>query len=106
MFASPYGFALAGYYRELLTNPLLPKFVAEWKWSAPGVLTAVFYAVVLGGTWRVIRHGRKIALYDKLALVLLVVSAVMALRSIIWFGLAAVIVLTPLVDNMLGATSR
>ena len=105
VFASPYGFALAGYYRELLNaNPLLPKFVAEWKWSAPGVLTAVFYAVVLGGTWLVIRHGRKIALYDKLALVLLVVSAVMALRSIIWFGLAAVIVLTPLVDDVLGAT--
>jgi hypothetical protein len=28
----------------------------------------------------------------------------MALRSIIWFGLAAVIVLTPLVDSALGAT--
>lgn len=104
VFASPYGFALADYYRELLTNPLLPKFVTEWKPSSPGVLTAVFYAVLLGGMWLLIRHGRKVPAYDKVALALLAVSAVMALRSIIWFGLAAVIVLTPLVDEALRAT--
>jgi hypothetical protein len=104
VFASPYGVVLASYYRDLLTNPLLPKFVAEWKWSTPGVLTAVFYAVLLGGLWLLVRHGRKLAAYDKVALALLAVSAVMALRSIIWFGLAAVIVLTPLVDCALGAT--
>jgi hypothetical protein len=104
VFASPYGFALAGYYRELLTNPLLPEFVSEWKWSAPGLLTAVFYAVLLGGLWLLVRHGRKVAAYDKVALALLAASAVTALRSIIWFGLAAVIVLTPLVDEALGAT--
>ncbi|MDQ2967048.1 MAG: hypothetical protein M3R37_01860 [Actinomycetota bacterium] len=103
VFASPYGFALADYYRELLTNPLLPKFVAEWKLSTPGVLTAVFYAVLLGGLWLLVRHGRKVAAYDKVALALLAISAVMALRSIIWFGIAAVIVLTPLVDDALGA---
>jgi hypothetical protein len=102
IFASPYGFALADYYRELLTNPLLPKFVSEWKLSTPGVLTAVFYAVLLGGLWLIVKHGRKVAAYDKVALALLAVSAVMALRSIIWFALAAVIVLTPLVDDALG----
>jgi hypothetical protein len=104
VFASPYGFSLAGYYRELLTNPLLPKFVAEWKPSTPGVLTAVFYAVLLGGLWLLVKHGRNVAAYDKVALALLAASAVLALRSIIWSGLAAVIVLTPLVDDVLGAT--
>jgi hypothetical protein len=104
VFASPYGFALGDYYRELLTNPLLPKFVAEWKWSAPGVLTAIFYAVLLGAAWLLFRHGRRLAAYERVAVALLAVSAVMALRSIIWFGLAAVIMLTPLVDEALGAT--
>ncbi len=104
IFASPYGFALAGYYRDLLTNPLLPRFVAEWKPSTPGVLTAVFYAALLGGLVLLAKYGRKIALYDKVAVALLAVSALMALRSIIWFGLAAVIVLTPLVDHLLGTT--
>jgi hypothetical protein len=82
----------------------LPKFVAEWKPSAPGVLTAVFYAVLLSSLFLLAKYGRTVPLYDKLALVLLAISAVMALRSIIWFGLAAVIVLTPLVDHALGAT--
>jgi hypothetical protein len=104
VFASPYGVALAGYYRDLLTNPLLPKYVAEWKVSTPGVLTAVFYAVLLAGLVLLAKYGRKVALYDKVALALLGVSAIMALRSIIWFGLAAVIVLTPLVDDVLGST--
>ena len=104
IFASPYGVALADYYRDLLTNPLLPKFVAEWKVSTPGVLTAVFYAVLLAAVVLLAKYGRKVALYDKVALTLLAVSAIMALRSIIWFGLAAVIVLTPLVDDALGST--
>jgi hypothetical protein len=104
LFASPYGVALAGYYRELLTNPLLPKFVAEWKPSAPGVLTGGFYVVLLGGVFLLVKYGRKVPLYDKVVLGLLAVSAVLALRSIIWFGLGAVIVLTPLVDDALGAT--
>jgi hypothetical protein len=104
IFASPYGFHLVGYYRELLTNPLLPKFVAEWKASSPGLLTATFYFVLLVGTWLIGRHGKRLPLYDKLALGLLAVLALSSLRSIIWFGLAAAILLTPLVDNVLGAT--
>jgi hypothetical protein len=104
VFASPYGAELAGYYRDLLTNPLLPKFVAEWKTSMPGALTAAFYAVLLGGLVLLAKYGRKVPLYDKVALALLAVSAIMALRSIIWFALAAVIVLAPLVDDLLGAT--
>jgi hypothetical protein len=102
--ASPYGIALADYYHDLLTNPLLPKFVAEWKVSAPGVLTAVFYAVLLGGGVLIARYGRRVALYDKVALAVLAISALTALRGIIWFALAAVIVLTPLVDDALGRT--
>lgn len=104
VFASPYGAELGGYYRDLLMNPLLPKFVAEWKTSTPGVLTAVFYAALLGGLFLLVKYGRRVPLYDKVALTLLAVNAIMALRSIIWFGLAAVIVLTPLVDDVLGAT--
>jgi hypothetical protein len=104
VFASPYGTDLGWYYRDLLMNPLLPKFVAEWKTSTPGVLTAVFYAALSGGLFLLAKYGRKVPLYDKVALALLAVNAVMALRSIIWFGLAAVIVLTPLVDDVLGAT--
>jgi len=102
--ASPYGAELGGYYRDLLMNPLLAKFVAEWKTSTPGVLTAVFYAALLGGLFLLVKYGRRVPLYDKVALTLLAVNAIMALRSIIWFGLAAVIVLTPLVDDVLGAT--
>jgi hypothetical protein len=45
-----------------------------------------------------------VPLYDQVALALLAINAMMALRSIIWFGLGAVIVLTPLVDDLLGAT--
>jgi hypothetical protein len=104
VFASPYGAELGGYYRDLLMNPLLPKFVAEWKTSTPGVLTAVFYSALLWGLFLLVKYGRRDPLYDKVALPLLAVNANMALRSIICFGLAAVIVLTPLVDDVLGAT--
>jgi hypothetical protein len=104
VFASPYTLELGSYYRRLLTNPQMSKFVAEWKPSTPGALTAVFYAVLLYGIWLLGRHGRHVRRFDKLALLLLAVSGLTALRSIIWFGFAALILLAPLVERSLGGT--
>jgi hypothetical protein len=98
VFASPYGFELAGYYRRLLANPLLPSFLDEWRASAPSQRTAVFFVLAFAAIWLVARHGRGLSLFERGALLLTLVSALAAIRSIVWFGLVCVVLLPPLVD--------
>ena len=101
VFASPYGFELVGYYRRLLVNPLLPSFLEEWQSSAPSQRTALFFVLAFAAIWLVARHGRTLTVFDRGALLLTLVSALTAIRSIVWFGLACVILLPPLLDRAL-----
>jgi hypothetical protein len=102
VFASPYGTDLVGYYHRLLLNPALPRFVNEWRAPVPSRATAAFYAVLLGTAWLLGRAGRKLPIQDKVIVVLLGVSALEAIRSIVWFALAAVPIVAPLLDDLVG----
>ena len=100
--ASPYGLALVGYYHRLLANPLLPKFLDEWRKSTPSRATAPFYLVLVAAAWLVLRRGHRLSLYERLALAFLALAAVDAVRSIVWFAFAAAIVLPATLDEVLG----
>jgi hypothetical protein len=100
VFASPYGFALAGYYRTMLANPLLPRFLDEWRRSTPSVATAPFYVALALAVWMVVRQRARLRTFDLLALALLAAAAVASIRSIVWFALAAVVLLAPAADGM------
>jgi hypothetical protein len=102
VFVSPYGTDLVRYYHLMLANPLLPRFVSEWQASAPGSGTAVFYVVLLAGVFWLVRRWTSTSLYEKLAFALIAVSALQAIRSIVWFGLAAVPLLAPQLDSAIG----
>src|SRR5207249_2441328 len=45
--ASPYGLALAGYYRWMLVGSPLRKYVTEWQPTTLGVGTALFFLTAL-----------------------------------------------------------
>lgn len=100
IFASPYAPDLVGYYHRLLANPLLPRFVDEWRRSTPSSRTAVFYVVLLGGVWLLARQRDLTTSYEKVAFALLALGALQAVRGIVWFGLAAVPLLAPLLDGV------
>ena len=101
-FVSPYGFSLAGYYRHMLANPLLHSFIEEWGPSTPSARTAAFYALAFAVVWLTARHGGRLPLFSRIALLLTMVAAVTSIRSIVWFGLAALVLLPQLLDPVLG----
>jgi len=100
-FASPYGLSLAGYYKHMLANPLLHGFIDEWGPSTPSMRTAAFYALAFAAVWLTALHGRRLTPFSRLVLLLTMVSAVTAVRSIVWFGLAALVLLPQLLDPIL-----
>jgi hypothetical protein len=99
VFASPYGLELAGYYRSLFLNPMLRSFIGEWKASTPGSGTALFYALAFASVWLLARNRRRLTGFETAALAAATVGGLLALRSIVWFGLAALVLLPLLLDG-------
>ena len=98
LLASPYGSAVVGYYRLMLVNPEFGKFVQEWRPSAPGATTLPFYVAAFVVVWLLGRHGMKATWFERVALIALLMAALAAGRSIVWFALAAVVIVPRLLD--------
>ena len=96
---SPYGLSLVGYYRHLLINPPFGRLVSEWTAPTPAPITALFYILAFTTVWALGRWGRKLTGFERLALLVTMASALSATRNILWFGLAAVVLLPVLLDN-------
>jgi hypothetical protein len=105
VFASPYGLSLVGYYERLLFNPLLRDFIDEWGASAPSGKTAVFFILGFASIWLLARHGSRLTAFERLALLLTLASGLLAIRSIVWFALATLVILPRVVDGILSSGS-
>jgi hypothetical protein len=96
---SPYGLSLVHYYRELLINPPFRNLIVEWTAPTPRPITALFYFLAFATVWSVGRWGRKLSTFERLALLVTLASALSATRNIVWFGLAALVLLPVLLDE-------
>jgi hypothetical protein len=96
--ASPYGGELLSYYHQMLDSPLFRDYVVEWQTSKPSGYTAIFYVMAFAAVALVARQLRHATWFELIALALLTVSAITAIRSIVWFALAATIILPALLD--------
>jgi hypothetical protein len=101
LLATPYGLSVVGYYEHLLFNPLLREYVVEWKRSTPSATTIAFYVHAAVAIWLIARHRRLLTRFEQAALVLTVGAGFLAVRSILWFALASLILLPRLVDATL-----
>lgn len=101
VFASPYGLSLVGYYHQMFVNPALRNFIDEWGASTPSHKTRLFYALAFATVWLLGRYRGRLTVFEQLALVAMLLSGLTAIRSIIWFGLAALILVPQLLDGAL-----
>jgi hypothetical protein len=100
LFASPYGFSLIGYYNRTLLNDSFGKFVTEWRPTTLSVGNAPVFVLAGGGLWLLGRVGARLSLFERLAFVAAVVSALAAVRNVGWLGLAALLVLPRAIDAL------
>ncbi len=103
LFASPYTFSLAGYYHGLLANPLITDFLQEWQPSTPSFSTAIFYLIAFVATGLVARNARALTGFEIMALIVLAIGGLWAIRDIPWFTIACMMILPILVDRELPA---
>ena len=98
MLASPYGFRLVAYYRLMLFHPPLASFVQEWRPAYASITTAGFFvaAFLVCAAWGA--HPRSISPFEAVALAVLLLSALLAVRNAVWFAFAAAVALARLLD--------
>jgi hypothetical protein len=103
LLASPYGFQLIGYYHSLLLNPAFARYVTEWWPTTFGLATAPFFLAALLAAWLAGRCPARLTRFDQGALLLMFVLALRANRSVVWFMLAALVLLPKALDGVLAS---
>jgi len=107
VFASPYGSSLLHYYGSTAFNSSFARVVSEWQHSWPSLLTLPFYVLAGAGAWLLLRNRRAVSTFEQLALLLLFVAGVAALRNMVWFSFFALIVLPlPLAQRLREVSGR
>lgn len=103
LFASPYGLSLADYYASTLFNPAFGAMLNEWMPTtlAPG--TAPFFALGLLAVWLAGRCRGAFTRFEALALLGTFAGGLLATRSVVWFALAAILLLPSALDGVLPA---
>jgi hypothetical protein len=102
VFASPYGSSLVHYYSSTAFNSSFGRVVSEWQHSWPSLLTLPFYVLAAVGVWLLLRNRRAVSTFEQLALLLLFLAGVAALRNMVWFSFFALIVLPLPLGKRLG----
>jgi hypothetical protein len=100
-FVTPYGLGMVSYYRDTLFNSALSQFATEWQATTLQPLTAPFYALLVGGVWLLASRGQRVPLFLKLTFLLTGALALLAVRNLGWFGVAALVSLPLALDEVL-----
>jgi hypothetical protein len=94
IFVNPYGTGLVSYYHSTLFNSGFRKLVTEWLpvTSSRG-WTAAFFIVTAIVVWSLWRYPDRTTLWERCLVVLLAAGAFIAIRNLVWFGLAVAMIL-------------
>jgi hypothetical protein len=102
IFGSPYGSSLFHYYGSTAFNSSFARVVSEWQHSWPSIMTLPFYVLAAACAWLLLRNRRAVTRFEQIALLLLFLAGVAALRNMVWFSFFALIVLPLPLGQRLG----
>jgi hypothetical protein len=99
LLVNPYGLSIIHYYRTTLFNRAFRNLVAEWgPVTNSTVIAAVFFVTFAIVAWSFGRHRSQTTLWERAAMLLLAAGAIVAVRNVVWFNLATVVVLPLSID--------
>jgi hypothetical protein len=98
--ATPYGLKLVDYYQSTVGNPALRAHLTEWQ--TPSAVGVWWFFPIAGAVALLALHRRRfLAGFDAGVLVLTLLASLAAMRSIVWFGYAALVLAPPLLAPLL-----
>lgn len=107
LLATPYGTGAISYYRATLLEGNLSRFVTEWQPVTTLPVVAVPFFVLAAATlWSFGRHAGRTTVFERCALIVLAAGGIIALRNVVWFSLATLIVLPVSIDLAVRSKQR
>lgn len=101
LFASPYALSLPGYYHGVLLNPGFRDFIVEWRPTALSLQTSPFYFLAFLAVWLIGKRAHRLLLFEQLVLAATIVMGLHTMRMVVWFALAALMLLPAALDAVL-----
>jgi hypothetical protein len=101
LLASPYAASLPGYYRHVLVGSGFRDYIMEWRPTSLDFPTAPFYLLAFLGIWLIGRHSDRLTRFEKVLLALTIFMGLQTTRMVVWFALAALMVMPTLLDGVL-----
>ena len=107
MCATPYGLSMPSYYRATLFNSSFRQFVTEWQpVTAIPFVAGLLLLLAAITVWSFGRYPSRTTLWERCALLALAAGAVIAVRNVPWFGLAALMLLPVSIDGAVRARTK
>ncbi len=98
--ATPYGFDVIGYYRSTIFNSAFHDYLGPWMPPLPfSWIGGPFVALAFLATALVARRWRRLTPFEVAVLAVTAVGGLEAERSIMWFALAAIVLLPALIET-------
>ena len=98
--ASPYGTDLVRYYRELLVDSPVSRYVTEWQAPSPHGYQLLFFIVAVATVVIAVWQHRRLAIYDLAVLAITLASALRSVRAVVWFALALALLMPLALDGI------
>jgi len=99
---TPYGpVETVRYYHLLLVDPPFAGRVTEWQWAEPEVKTIAFYALFAIAALVVWLGRRRLTGFDVAVLALTFAGGLTAIRGIVWFALACMVLVPVAIGHKL-----
>lgn len=100
LFATPYLWSTGHYYRETIFNPTLSAYLWQWRPTSLSPLSVPLFVLALGFLWLLGRAAPAYSRFEKLAGLVLVALALLAVRNWTWLALFAVAFYPTALDHL------
>ena len=97
---SPYGTDLVAYYRLLLVDSPVSRYITEWQAPTPHGYFLAFFAVAAATVVIASWQRRRLSLHDLMVLALTLAGASRSVRAVVWFSLALAMLLPLALDGI------
>ena len=100
VFASPYGTGLVDYYRLLLVDSPVSRYITEWQAPRPHGYFIIFFVVAAATIAIAAWQRRRLSVYDLTVLALTLAGGLRSVRAVVWFSLALAMLLPLALDGI------
>ena len=106
LLVTPFPGEVPHYYATTVFNSKFGQYLGQWQPTTLSLASLPLFVLAFGFFWLLARPGSGFARFEKLAGLVLVAFALLAVRNWVWLGLGAVALFPPALDRVSKRSSR